>query len=135
MSNRRRARPWPAPAWWCSALAQAARDAAERAYPNECCGLVYTSPSAGECPRLHVLRGHMTPTRCDADARDVIDFAYALAAQGGQVVATFHSHPTGQAGFSLRDEQLDAWAGVHLVLVWRADGWQEQWYATRLCAT
>jgi len=62
-----------------------------------------------------------------ADADELIAFAYDLQFAAGHVVATFHTHPQGEANFSSRDAQLALWSPVHVLFILSGKG---DWWAT-----
>lgn len=63
-----------------------------------------------------------------ADADELIAFAYDLRLSGGHVVATFHTHPQGEANFSSHDIQLALWSPVHVLFILSGKGdWRATW--------
>lgn len=101
--------------------------AADLALPDETCGLFYQPP--GDKPaQLRTFAGEHSPTLCSAVPHEVIAFAYHLHDTHGHVLATFHTHPQGEEGFSLRDAQLADWSDLHLLLARQTDGdWKFTW--------
>lgn len=92
-------------------------DAAETAYPGECCGLLVgrTHPNG----TIEVLRAHPSanlgkqPNRFEIDPRLWVDLARALGKGPLKVVGLYHSHPDGPAQPSAVD--LEAAWGEELV--------------------
>jgi proteasome lid subunit RPN8/RPN11 len=76
-------------------------EAAEAAYPNECCGLLvgHARPNG----TVEVSRAHASanlgkqPTRFEIDPRLWVDLARALGKGPNRVVGLYHSHPDGPA--------------------------------------
>jgi proteasome lid subunit RPN8/RPN11 len=92
-------------------------DAAEAAYPNECCGLLvgHRQPNGVvEVTRVHP-SANLRPQRdrFEIDPRLWVDLARALGKGPHQVVGLYHSHPDGPAQPSAVDLQA-AW-GEELV--------------------
>jgi proteasome lid subunit RPN8/RPN11 len=114
------------PSWWTEELRDRCIQLANRAYPNEACGLIVSQPEANRIS-LHELRASASPVSFFADPAEVVRFAYAALAQGWRVVGTFHSHPNGRPVFSERDQLLLDWADHH-VLTYRSGGtWGFAW--------
>ncbi len=92
-------------------------DAAEAAYPAECCGLLvgHLAPNGV----VEVTRAHPSPNlgkqrnRFEIDPRLWVDLARALGRGPSKVVGLYHSHPDGPAQPSAVD--LDAAWGEELV--------------------
>jgi proteasome lid subunit RPN8/RPN11 len=92
-------------------------DAAEAAYPNECCGLLVGQrlPNGTvEVARVHP-SANLSPQRdrFEIDPRLWVDLARALGKGPQQVVGLYHSHPDGPAQPSKADLRA-AW-GEELV--------------------
>ncbi len=99
---------------------------ANRAFPNEACGLFVAKPDA-DIIFLHELQASASPYAFFADPAEVVRFAYSTLSQNWRVVGTFHTHPNGRAVFSERDKLLLDWADHH-VLAYRSDGtWGFAW--------
>ena len=92
-------------------------EAAEAAYPGECCGLLvgHRLPNG----TVEVSRAHASanlgkqPDRFEIDPRLWVDLARALGKGPTKVVGLYHSHPDGPAQPSAAD--LDAAWGEELV--------------------
>lgn len=67
--------------------------------------------------RLHSFAATASATQFDVAAQTVIDMAYRCKDEGWDILATFHSHPTGHTSLSRRDEMLRMWARTHLLAV------------------
>ena len=100
---------------------------ANRAHPNECCGILVGEPDriTGAIPAANV---HPSPeTQFEIDPQALID-AHRVARGGGpQVVGYYHSHPNGLARPSATDAKRAAddgavWAIIAAgrVTFWRA---------------
>ncbi len=70
--------------------------------PNECCGIL--SGSNGRILRLHrTANAERSPYRFDIDRRDLNRIYAEVQAAGQQLLAIYHSHPSGEA----RPSRLD----------------------------
>jgi proteasome lid subunit RPN8/RPN11 len=82
-------------------------DAAETAYPNECCGLLvgHRLPNGTvEVTRVHPSANlRPQPDRFEIDPRLWVDLARALGKGPQQIVGLYHSHPDGPAQPSATD--------------------------------
>ena len=93
-------------------------DAAEAAYPNECCGLLVGRDVPGG---VEVIRAHASANlgkwadRFDIDPRLWVDLSRALGKGPLKIVGLYHSHPDGPAQPSAHD--LEAAWGEELVWV------------------
>lgn len=87
-------------------------DAAEAAYPGECCGLMVghqTPNGVVEVARAHPSENlGKDPTRFEIDPRLWVDLSRALGRGPRKVVGLYHSHPDGPAQPSATDLQA-AW--------------------------
>ena len=94
-------------------------DAAEAAYPGECCGLLVGRPRANgdvEVARVHPSANlGKSPERFEIDPRLWVDLSRALGKGPLRVVGLYHSHPDGPAQPSAVD--LEAAWGEELVWV------------------
>lgn len=94
-------------------------DAAEAAYPRECCGLLSGRPRANG--DIEVVRVHpsanlgKSPERFEIDPRLWVDLSRALGKGPTRVVGLYHSHPDRPAQPSAAD--LEAAWGEELVWV------------------
>ncbi len=94
-------------------------DAAEAAYPRECCGLLVGRPRANG--DLEVVRVHASanlgkePDRFEIDPRLWVDLSRALGKSPLKVVGLYHSHPDKPAQPSATD--LEAAWGEEIVWV------------------
>lgn len=118
-----------APSWWTAALSARAEEVAVSTLPNEACGLFYTHRDRPNV-QLHDFVAASSPSRCSADPRELVDFAYWIEDGGHVVVGTFHSHPNGDPRFSRLDKMLAQWSDCHLVMVREGDVWQPVWFTT-----
>jgi proteasome lid subunit RPN8/RPN11 len=84
--------------------------------PLESCGIL-----GGVSPRvssIHPLRNIAnSPTRYDADPRDLIDAVTMLRARGAAVLAIYHSHPAWAAIPSRTDLHENHWGDVPRIIV------------------
>ncbi len=87
-----------------------------REAPLECCGIL-----GGVAPRVssfHSLRNAAaSPTRYDADPRDLIQAVVALRQQGAEILAIYHSHPRWEAVPSLTDLRENYYGAVPRIIV------------------
>jgi proteasome lid subunit RPN8/RPN11 len=105
------------------------RTAAERAFPEEACGLLL-----GREARIEQVVGaqniHSTPrTHFELDPQALVDAHRAARRGGAQVLGYYHSHPAGPAAPSATDREMAAgdgrvWAiaAGGDVTFWRDDG-------------
>lgn len=114
--------------WWSNALELECAAAADDGWPNEVCGLLWLNPgqrSGANEVRLRLLPSEATPTSFQASPESVVTLTYDAMRHGAQIVATFHSHPTGALSFSTADDVLTLTADVHVLYVRNHDGrWQ-----------
>ena len=91
---------------------------AERAYPNECCGLLVGERRAGDVFILEVhRRANMAPTpanQFEIDPQLRFDLERRVREEALDLVGVYHSHPDGDAAPSQTDIQR-AWESS---LVW-----------------
>jgi [CysO sulfur-carrier protein]-S-L-cysteine hydrolase len=84
--------------------------------PLESCGIL-----GGVTPRvssIHPLRNSaQSPTRYDADPRDLIDAVTALRGRGAAILAIYHSHPCWAAVPSKTDLRENHWGPVPRIIV------------------
>ncbi|MDR3622259.1 MAG: M67 family metallopeptidase [Paludisphaera borealis] len=88
----------------------------QREAPLECCGLL-----GGEPPRVssfHPLRNAAaSPTRYDADPRDLIAAVVDLRRRGAEILAIYHSHPRWAAVPSATDLRENHYGAVPRIIV------------------
>jgi proteasome lid subunit RPN8/RPN11 len=74
-------------------LAEAMLAHARAELPNEACGLLAGSLSAGEATAFHPIRNAAaSPLRFELDPDDLVRVVLAIDAAGEEVLAVFHSH-------------------------------------------
>ena len=87
-----------------------------RETPLECCGIL-----GGVPPRVssfHPLRNAAaSPTRYDADPRDLIDTVVALRETGSEILAIYHSHPKWEAVPSQTDLRENHYGAVPRIII------------------
>lgn len=87
-----------------------------REAPLECCGILGGAP-----PRVssfHPLRNAAaSPTRYDADPRDLIDTVVALREAESEILAIYHSHPQWEAVPSETDLRENHYGAVPRIIV------------------
>jgi proteasome lid subunit RPN8/RPN11 len=115
------------PQWWSDELHECCVRLADRAYPNEACGLFVLHPDTGRV-ELHELSATATPRSFFAEPAAVVRFAYEALANGWRVVGTFHTHPNGSSVLSERDELLRDWADQHVLAHRSGATWKFQFW-------
>lgn len=110
-----------------SAVVAGLLDEARRAYPQECCGLLFGTDHAitAHQPAANV---HSVPeSRFEIDPQALIAAHRAMRMGGRRLVGYFHSHPSGQCRPSSTDRELAAGDGMIWAIVaadrvglWRA---------------
>jgi proteasome lid subunit RPN8/RPN11 len=94
---------------------------AREAQPNECCGLL-AGLMDGETGRVTLqfpLRNDLlSPTAFATNPRDMLDASKAMRADGTDVLAIYHSHPTSAPVPSRKDIERNSWgvSVVHLIV-------------------
>ncbi len=108
------------PIWFDEVLKYEGNVIAERAFPNEVCGFFV---EMNDRLQLYTFRGESNPYWCSADPNEVIQFAYFVKEKTGNVVASFHTHPTGGHIPSKRDDLLSMWTNMHFIWVRQDSSW------------
>lgn len=103
-----------------NSIITAAQVHAQTAYPDECIGFVVASPCNID---LLPIPAQATSTNADVDPADVVHLAYNLAAQGREVIATYHSHPSGTVRPSRKDDVLSLWSSMLVLIVRERTVW------------
>ena len=85
--------------------------------PNEACGLLSGDLATGRVARFHPARNELaSPRRFSLDPRDLVRITYEIEASGNELVAIFHSHPSGEAEPSPTDVREAHYpAALHLL--------------------
>lgn len=87
---------------------------AHAALPHETAGFFVRDQDA--CVSMLPLAIYATPRTFEAKPDELVETVYALTATGGQVIGTYHSHPTPVHTFSDEDERLAEWGVWHLLV-------------------
>lgn len=96
---------------------QAMRDEVVRWAPEEACGLL-AGPSLGQIERVFPVTNRLhSPSRFEMEPREQIRAFLEIEAAGIELVAMYHSHPTGPANPSPTDLVEFAYPGV-AYLIW-----------------
>ena len=81
-----------------AAVANQVLSHARDAQPNEACGLLAGDAASGEVRAFHRARNERaSPRRFSIAPEDLVRLTYAIEAAGLEMVAIFHSHPSGPA--------------------------------------
>ena len=86
--------------------------------PNECCGLLAGS-NDGRATRQFPIRNDLaSPTEYLTNARDLLDAMKAARAEGIEVLAIYHSHPTSEPIPSKTDLANNTWGetAMHVIV-------------------
>lgn len=95
-------------------LLDAIRAEADRAYPEECCGILFGPDPAGPAPERLRIETALPAANVAKDRRGFFEIdpqalfdAHRAARQGGPaIIGYYHSHPTGPAGPSATDRAM-----------------------------
>jgi proteasome lid subunit RPN8/RPN11 len=93
--------------------------------PNEACG-VLAGVSVPRVESIYRMRNHLeSPTRYDADPRDIIAAVRSMRARGERMLALYHSHPACSAIPSRVDLEQNYYGSLPRVIVSLRNGQPE----------
>jgi proteasome lid subunit RPN8/RPN11 len=87
-----------------------------REAPLECCGLL-TGRTRRARTFVPLRNAEQSPTRYEADGRDLIDAVVAMRQRNESIVAIYHSHPKWQAVPSRTDLETNYYGDVPRIIV------------------
>lgn len=118
-----------------AAIERALVEHAKAELPNEACGLLAGDPATGTVRAFHPARNeHASPLRFSVDGEDLVRITYAIEGAGMELLAIFHSHPTGQAKPSPTDIREAQYPDA-LHLLGAGDGPLRAWHVSAGMAT